>query len=322
MAHELEIVDGVAKMAYAGEVPWHGLGTKVPADLTPAQMQKAAGLDWTVAKASLKFNGSSKGAYSTAGDKMALYRESDGKFLDVVSQSWKPVQNSEAFDFFNEFVSAGDMEMHTAGSLKDGQIVWALAKVKDSFDLFGGDQVDNYLLFTNPHKFGRGIDIRMTPIRVVCNNTLSMSLSTKAKNSITLNHRKEFVKEEALEAMGAAKDQFDKYKEMATFLGSKKIKDTETMIEYFNNVFPKTNGGKFDKFASRNAEETFNVMETQPGAKYAEGSWWQAFNAVTFMVDHKMGRSNDNRLYNSWYGYNKDRKTRAANLALEFADAA
>jgi phage/plasmid-like protein (TIGR03299 family) len=253
---------------------------------------------------------------------MALYRESDGKFLDVVSETWNPVQNEEAFDFFNEFVGAGDMEMHTAGSLKDGQIVWALAKVKDSFELFGGDQVDNYLLFTNPHKFGRGIDIRMTPIRVVCNNTLTLSIATKASSSVTLNHRKQFVKEEALEAMGAAKEQFDKYKDMATFLGSKKIKDADTLIEYFNSVFPKTNGGKFEKFASRNAEAAHAVMDSQPGANYAEGSWWQAFNAVTYMVDHQMGRSNDNRLYNSWYGYNKDRKTKAANLAVEYAEAA
>jgi hypothetical protein len=62
-------------------------------------------------------------------------------------------------------------------------------------------------------------------------------------------------------------------------------------------------------------------MDTQPGAKYAEGTWWQAFNATTFMIDHQMGRSRDAALYNSWYGYNKDRKTKAANLAVEYADA-
>jgi phage/plasmid-like protein (TIGR03299 family) len=316
MAHELEMVNGKAQMAYAGEVPWHGLGTKVPEDLTPAQMMKAAGLDWSVKKAPLMFNGN-----QVAGDKMALYRESDNKFLDVVSKTWEPVQNEEAFDFYNEFCAAGDMEMHTAGSLKDGQLVWALAKVKDSFELFKGDQVDNYLLFTNPHKFGKGVDIRMTPIRVVCNNTLTLSINAKAKNSVSLTHRKAFVKEEALEALGAAKEQFDKYKEMASFLGSKKIQNVDTLIDYFNNVFPKTNKGSFEKFASRNAETAYECMETQPGAKYAEGTWWQAFNATTFMIDHQMGRSRDAALYNSWYGYNKDRKTKAANLAVEYADA-
>ena len=67
MAHELEMVNGKAQMAYAGKVPWHGLGTKVPEDLTPAQMMKAAGLDWSVKKAPLMFNGN-----QVAGDKMAL----------------------------------------------------------------------------------------------------------------------------------------------------------------------------------------------------------------------------------------------------------
>ena len=85
MAHELEMVNGKAQMAYAGEVPWHGLGTKVPADLTPTQMMKAAGLDWTVKKAQLMYN-----SFEPAGDKMALYRESDNKFLDVVSKSCQP----------------------------------------------------------------------------------------------------------------------------------------------------------------------------------------------------------------------------------------
>ena len=286
MAHELEMVNGKAQMAYAGNVPWHGLGTKVPEDLTPAQMMKAAGLDWSVKKAPLMFNGN-----QVAGDKMALYRESDNKFLDVVSKTWEPVQNEEAFDFYNEFCAAGDMEMHTAGSLKDGQ------------------------------KFGKGVDIRMTPIRVVCNNTLTLSINSASKNSVSLTHRKAFVKEEALQALGAAKEQFDKYKEMASFLGSKKIQNVETLIDYFNNVFPKTNKGSFEKFASRNAETAYECMETQPGAKYAEGTWWQAFNATTFMIDHQMGRSRDAALYNSWYGYNKDRKTKAANLAVEYADA-
>lgn len=317
MAHELEIVNGEAQMAYVGETPWHGLGKRVPADLSPQQMLEAAGLNWSVSRQPLFY-----GENVRAGDKMALVRDSDGKFLDIVSDKWNPLQNEEAFDFFNEFCIAGDMEMHTAGSLKNGQIVWGLAKVKDSFDLFGGDQVDNYLLFTNPHKFGKAIDIRMTPIRVVCNNTLTLSLNSDSLNQIALNHRKEFDKAYVLETMGAAKEQMEKYKEMAKFLGGKRF-TTDNVIEYFNNVFPKTSKGETDKkFKSRNAEEAFAVLETQPGAEFAEGSWWQAFNAVTYLVDHKMGRDNEKRLFNSWYGYNKDRKKTAANLAVEYAEAA
>jgi phage/plasmid-like protein (TIGR03299 family) len=175
MAHMIESVDGKAQMAYAGDTPWHGLGTKVPNDLTPLQMLEAAGLNWSVEKVP---------AYAKVGGKnvaigqSALVRSFDEKILDVVSDDWNPVQNEEAFDFFNDFVAAGDMEMHTAGSLRDGQIVWSLAKIKESFELFKGDQIDSYLLFSNFHKYGYSTDVRFTPIRVVCKNTLSLSLNS------------------------------------------------------------------------------------------------------------------------------------------------
>ena len=151
MAHMIEEINGKAQMAYAGDVPWHGLGTKVPNDLTPIQMLDAAGLDWTVEKIP---------AYAKVGGRdveigqSALVRSMDNSILDVVSNDWNPVQNYEAFEFFNDFIAAGDMEMHTAGSLQDGKIVWGLAKVKESFDLFKGDQIDSYLLFSNFHKYG------------------------------------------------------------------------------------------------------------------------------------------------------------------------
>ena len=175
-------------MRYVGDVPWHGLGTKVPADLTPEQFMVKAGLDWTVEKEDILTRSGIK-----VKNKQALVRSSDGSILDVVGTGWNPVQNSEAFNFFEEYVNAGDMEMHTAGSLKDGQMVWALAKTKDSFELFNGDQTDNYFLFTNPHQFGKAINIRMTPIRVVCNNTLTLSLSQNSDQMLTVNHRKDLM---------------------------------------------------------------------------------------------------------------------------------
>ena len=187
MSHEVEMINGQAQMAYAGEVPWHGLGTAVSYDLTPQQIQAKAGLDWTVDKEVMV-----TGSGATVEGKKALVRSSDKKVLDVVGDNWNPVQNEEAFNFFSEYVLAGDMEMHTAGSLKDGQMVWALAKVKDSFDLFGGDQVESYLLFSNPHQYGKSIDVRFTPIRVVCNNTLSLSLEMSSANATKMSHRKVF----------------------------------------------------------------------------------------------------------------------------------
>jgi hypothetical protein len=105
--------------------------------------------------------------------------------------------------------------MHTAGSLRDGQYVWALAKVKESFDVFGEDTVESFLLFSNPHVYGKSVDVRFTPIRVVCNNTLSMSLEGKAKNGVKVGHRAEFNADSVKETLGLAHEKFAKYKEMA-----------------------------------------------------------------------------------------------------------
>ena len=317
MAHNVET------MAYAGEVPWHGLGVPVSNDLTPNQMMKKAGLDWTVEQID---------SYVTVGDKKiptgmkALVRSSDNKVLTNIGQVWNPVQNEDAFNFFSEYVLKGDMEMHTAGSLKGGQLVWALAKVKESFDLFGGDTVESYLLFSNPHKYGFSIDVRFTPIRVVCNNTLSLSLEAKAERSVKVGHRTEFNADEVKKALGIASAKLSQYKEMAEFLGSKRY-NIDNLIEYYNTVFPRTADKRVQnqelsvETLSKNAKAAFDAIELQPGAKYAEGSWWQAFNSVTYVTDHLQGRNPDNRLYSSWFGGNQIRKRDALKTALEMADA-
>jgi phage/plasmid-like protein (TIGR03299 family) len=317
MAHMVET------MAYAGELPWHGLGEKVSNDLTPAQMMQKAGVDWEVheVESFVEFDGKRL----PTGQK-SLVRGTDGKILTNVGENWKPVQNETAFEFFSEFVLSGDMEMHTAGSLRDGQYVWALAKVKESFDVFGEDTVESYLLFSNPHVYGKSIDVRFTPIRVVCNNTLTLSLNQTAKNGVRIGHRTEFNADAVKETLGLAHEKFAQYKEMAEFLGSRKV-NAEALIQYYNTVFPNTSRTeakevKVYEDLSRNAKLCYDALEVQPGAQFAEGTWWQAFNSVTFVTDHVQGRSKENRLHNQWFGYNQARKVEAANQAVEFAKAA
>ena len=324
MAHMVET------MAYAGEVPWHGLGVKVDDGLGVDEMIKEAGLDWKVKKipATAEFDGQK--IYS--GQDM-LVRESDGQPLDMVKENWIPVQNSDAFEFFREFCDAGDMEMHTAGSLQDGKRVWGLAKVKDDFTINGTDRVDSYLLLTNPHMYGRAVDIRFTPIRVVCNNTLTLSLAQKGDYQVSLNHKKAFDVQEAKELLGVAKGKMETYKDMATFLSSKRY-TPETLRTYYSTVFanqnPKVKGigfnpadtVDFQKYGSKNAKLAMEVTNTQPGAHLGKGSFWQAFNAVTYLTDHQLGREADSRLNSAWYGVNKVKKAKALETALEFAQAA
>jgi len=313
MAHMVET------MAYAGEVPWHGLGTKVPADLTPEQMLEAAGLNWTVEQIPLsyEFNG-----WKNKTDRTALVRSSDGKFLDVVGNDWNPLQNSEAFEFFNDFVMAGDMEMHTAGSLEDGRRVWALAQIKEAvFETVKGDVTENYLLFSNPHKYGMSITVMMTPIRVVCNNTITLALNGASDMMVRVNHRTQFDAEAVKETLGVAKEKLETYKEAAQFLSSKRFND-ENIVDYFNRVFPRTSNKKDDDKASKNSELALEILDTQPGAEFGRGTWWQAFNAVTYMTDHVLGNSQDTRMKSSWFGGNRKKKIDALQTAVEFAEAA
>jgi phage/plasmid-like protein (TIGR03299 family) len=318
MAHELEVVNGKAKMVFVGETPWHGLGKQISPDLTPDQVLAEAGLDWEVSKVPAFANIAGK---QTAVGWSALVRSEDNKVLDVVSDDWNPVQNQEAFEFFNDFIAEGDMEMHTAGSLRGGQIVWALAKVKDSFELFGGDRVDSYLHFTNFHKYGCSTDVRFTPIRVVCNNTLTLSLNTKVERMVKISHRREFDGDNVKLMLGVAQEKLSKYKEMAKFLGAKRY-TADSMVDYFKSVFPVSGPENSKKEISKSAKTALGVVDTQPGAEFARGSFWQLFNTVTYLTDHLAGKTADTRLQSAWYGSNKVLKTRALETAIEMAEAA
>jgi phage/plasmid-like protein (TIGR03299 family) len=316
----IEFRDGKAQMAWAGDVPWHGLGVKVPSDLTPEQMLQAAGLDWRVESVPLMadYNGQ-----QIKTDHSALIRDVDGRVLDVITDDWKPMQNQDAFEFFNDFVAAGDANMHTAGSLKDGKIVWGLAKVNESFELFGGkDQVDSYLLFTNPHTYGQSIDVRFTPIRVVCNNTLTLSLNSQSKSMVKVSHRREFDPDLVKETLGIAREKLIKYKEMAQFLSQKRYTN-ENIVEYFKSVFPVLTAKQdSQKELSKSATRAIEIIATdgQPGAEFGKGSFWELFNAVTYMTDHEIGRSVDARLTSAWYGANKGLKIKALETAVEMAN--
>lgn len=310
MAHEVET------MAYAGASPWHGLGVKVIDDLTPAQMLEKAGLDWTVDK--YPTYAEVNGQKIETGDQ-ALVRSSDNKVLTTVSNDWHPVQNHEAFDFFHEFVMEGDMKMDTAGSLRGGKNVWALAKVKDSFEILGGDKIDSYLLFSNPHDYGKSIDIRFTPIRVVCNNTLTLSLNGTSDLMVRLNHRRVFDANLVKRTLGVASKKMNTYKEAAEFLSSKQY-TSDSLHNYLQDIFPALSKEN-KEMLSRPAEQVYFNMDTQPGAEFGRGSWWQAFNGVTYATDHLLGHSQESRLQSAWYGQNRLRKVKALEKALEYAGA-
>lgn len=311
MAHNVE------SMAYVGETPWHGLGTIVPDGINPQDLMVKAGLAWDaqLTPCYIRVNGElvETGRYASV-------RSTDGRILSpAVSKNWKPVQNQQAFDFFMEFCAGGDMKMDTAGSLKNGQYVWALARIQESFSLFKGkDVVNGYLLFSNPHIAGRAITVMFTPVRVVCNNTLTMALEGEATAGGRFRHlhTAKFDPEEAKLALGLAKGQLSAFKETAKFLSSKKMTEQQA-IEYFQQLFPAN-----EREASLLSERVGEVLESQPGANLGAGTWWQGFNAVTYFLDHKIGRGQDTRLASAWYGWGRNKKDEALQTAVKLANAA
>ena len=314
MAHNVET------MAYAGEVPWHGLGTKVIDDLTPDQMLTKAGLDWTVSSQPMYYRDAENNEIEIPKRKV-LVRDSDQTILSTIGDGWKPLQNSEAFEFFNEFVVAGDMKMHTAGSLSNGRMVWGLAKLKDGFTVTNGDDVEGYLLFSNPHKYATSIEVRFTPIRVVCNNTLTYALSSNIDTAARMNHRQVFDADSVKETLGLATDFMQDYADVSRFLSSKNY-TKDSIVDYYNQVFPIAGANKRSKDMSRNAETALETVNTQPGAKLSEGSWWSAFNSVTYLIDHELGVSQDTRLQSAWFGKGRQKKVSALEKAKQFAEAA
>jgi phage/plasmid-like protein (TIGR03299 family) len=331
MAHQIEFIDGVPSIAYSGETPWHSLGKRIPADLTPEQICEASGTNWQVEKrpSTVTLNGAQ---IETGGG--VLVRVPNGKNIRKETiltnlpdiNNWFENQNSEAFSFFNDFVKAGDMEMHTAGSLKNGKIVWALAKVKESFTVVGKkDEVESYLLFSNPHQYGKAISVLFTPTRVVCNNTLTMALGGADNGRVNTSHRTKFDADEVKEKLGIAHEKLAQYKEAAQFLASKKYKE-EDVVEYFNRIFPvlqrdptKDYVRGQQKEMTKAAEVAAGIVETQPGHQFAPGTFWNLMQAATFTTNHVVGRSDDTRVASLWYGASRATNTKALNVALEMA---
>lgn len=170
----------VETMFYTREKPWHGLGTMVMEAPDSKKALELAGLDWTVFQKEL----TTIDGIPVSGFKANL-RSTDNLVLGVVSDRYKVVQNEEAFAFTDALLGEG-VQYETAGSLQNGRRTWILAKLPQKY-IISGDEITPYLVFMNSHDGSGAIKAAMTPIRVVCMNTLNLALST-AKRSWSTNH--------------------------------------------------------------------------------------------------------------------------------------
>lgn len=170
----------VETMFSVREKPWHGLGTIVMEAPTSADALRLAGLDWNVVQ---------EPVYTGYNEMVAGYkanvRSSDRKVLGVVSDRYKVVQNVDAFSFTDSLIGQG-VRYETAGSLMEGRRVWLLARLPREY-IIAGERISPYLVFSNTHDGSGSVKVAVTPVRVVCNNTLNLALST-ASRSFSMVH--------------------------------------------------------------------------------------------------------------------------------------
>ena len=173
MAHEVET------MFYTRQRPWHGLGTYITEAPCSEDALRLAGLDWGVEQHSIYTCGEKVDGYK------ANVRSTDGKVLGIVTNRYQVVQNKDAFAFTDALLGEG-VTYETAGSLMEGRKVWMLARMPREY-MIAGDRISPYLVFTNSHDGSGSVRVAITPIRVVCNNTLNLALNT-AKRSWSMIH--------------------------------------------------------------------------------------------------------------------------------------
>jgi len=270
----------VETMFSVREKPWHGIGKIVSEAPTSADALRLAGLDWKVEQKDVFTDG----GFIIPGYR-ANVRDSDGTVLGIVSDRYKIVQNSEAFAFTDELIS-DEVRYETAGSLRSGRKIWLLAKMPER--KIAGDDTESYVCFTNSHDGTGAVTVCMTPVRVVCNNTLNLALRT-AKRSWSVVHKGNITEkiQEAKMCLELADKYMYELDKTAEKLANVKI-DNDKMYDYLKDLFPITDDmSDIKKKRMNDARDDFMVCFMAPDLDKFVGTAWAAVNAASDFASHR-----------------------------------
>ena len=271
----------VESMFYVRETPWHGLGTKVLDAPASKDALVLAGLDWRVLQEPI---------YTSAEEVIDGYkanvRDSDRRVLGVVTDRYKVIQNDEAFAFTDGLLGEG-VKYETAGSLQGGRKVWLLAHMPHEY-IISGERISPYLLFSNTHDGSGAIKVALTPIRVVCQNTLNLALS-RAKRCWSMIHTGDIKEkmQEAKDTLFLAENYMDELGKEFEALRMKKLTDKQVM-EYIEILLPIEDGStpQQEKNMKRLREDMkiryFDAPDLQEVGKNA----YRFVNAVSDFATH------------------------------------
>jgi len=291
-------------MMYVGKEPWHGLGVKLNDPVTSEEAIKFAGLDYEVALHPIMTD------FRVIDGMMATARADNNEVFGVVSNRYKIIQNRDAFSFFDNVVGEKRAIYHTAGALGKGERIWMLAKLPNDLFVTKEDRVEKYLCLTNTHDGKSSLKMYFTPVRVVCQNTLTLSL-TDSMDGISIRHSGDIKSkvEEAQRVLGIAVEFYKEFGEKAERFRryNMNLDDAETFFKFM--VFGSKDEDVEDTQKMDKKLQLLNLFENGQGNKL-EGvrhTAWAGYNAVTEFVDHHStirGVKNDptNRLKNIWFG--------------------
>lgn len=313
MAHNIEIRNNKASIVYAGQTPWHRLGQPLAKAFDAETALKQGGLDFTVEKTGLQ---TSDG--TPIQNRFALRRTDTKDVLGIVTDFYQPMQNREAFAFFDAIFGKDKARYEVAGVLGKGEKVWLLAKLPGDFRVVGEDVVGKWLLLSNGHDTNEPVRARFTPIRVVCQNTLNAALRG-TESEVRIQHIGNVAAK--LEIAGKLLKQAGVYFDeiQAVFRGFSKKQLTQKILRGYTVKVMTGDDTKFEDLspvAQRSVSAIEQLHETGRGndLKQVRGTLWGAYNAVTEWVDHT--RTTDSLNYMA-VGTGAVLKQRAFNVAQD-----
>lgn len=320
MAHELEIVNGEAQMFYRGELPWHKMGRFIEPDkkLTAEEAIIMAGLNWNVETKPLFLD---NGLQAPAN---AVVRSDKDAILGVVGKDYKPLQNINAFKFFDSFIESNQAQYETAGSLRDGKRVWVLAKINAQTDVVkGNDILERYVLLSNSHDGTTAVRAGFTNIRVVCANTLAVSHSSANSRLIRVRHGRNVNEnlEKIAEIMNLANREFEATLEQYKFLANREINATD-LEKYIKMVM--VGDKKIEnnpEAGSRILNKIIPLFEKGRGNDMAEikGTYWAAYNAISEYLQYEKGVDSQIRTDSLLFGQSATVLENALKIATKLA---
>lgn len=318
MAHQIE------HMAYTGTTPWHGLGSRLTEKQPLEIWQREAGMDWKIQESPVHFKSDAighMGSIHSFPEQKVLFRSDTKAPLSVVSQRYQVVQPREVLEFYRDLTERSGYELETAGVLKGGRKLWALARTGQSTALKGNDVVNSYLLLATSCDGTLATTATPTTIRVACNNTLTIAING-ASHAIKVPHSTRFDPCTVKQQLGITVSQWDDFMYRMRTLAARPVKDHEAKA-YLRSVLCEVQADKPEHTGLSNERALNKVLSMYEGhgrgaeLESAKGTAWGLLNSITEYVDHeRRARSNEYRMDAAWFGQGAVIKQRALDTAL------